>query len=129
MDELIIITKLFEAIEAERRAKNKRVELEAQLARAIEMPETWEGSMTNHVGDFKIKVSRKMNVKIDSDAVKGLMMESPQLEIFGKTVFRWKPEIDKKEWDSAPPEVIKAFSSAITRTPGKPSFSIELEKK
>lgn len=124
--EIISLTiKLYEAQNAEKKAKEHRMELENQMAKAIGMPDSWEGSMTNKVGNYKIKVSRRMNVKIDADRLNDLARENG-LDAQLRTLFRWKPEIAKAAWDEAAPETIKALSPAIERTPGKASFAVEL---
>ena len=124
-DLAILVTKLAEAKDAEARAKAARMALEEQLAAAIGVPETWTGSTTSDICGRKVTCKRPENVKIDGDAVRALMMESAELEVYGKKIFRWKPEIDKKGWDVAPVEVIKAFAPTVTRTPGKVSFTFK----
>ena len=89
--EIIALTiKLYEAQNAEKKAKEHRMELENQMAKAIGMPDSWEGSMTNKVGDYKVKVSRRMNVKIDADKLNELARENG-LDAQLRTLFRWKP--------------------------------------
>ena len=124
-DLAIIVTKLADAKEAEARAKAAREAIERELAAAIGVPETWTGSTTSEICGYKVTCTRRDNIKIDADAVRGIALESAALDGYSKQVFRWKPEIDKKGWDAAPDEVIKAFSAAITRTPGKISFALK----
>lgn len=124
-DLAIIVTRLADAKEAEARAKAAREAIERELAVAIGVPETWTGSTTSEICGFKVTCTRRDNVRIDADAVRGIAAESSALEQYSKQVFRWKPEIDKKAWDAAPDDVIKAFSAAVTRTPGKISFALK----
>lgn len=124
-DLAIIVTRLADAKEAEAHAKAAREAIERELAAAIGVPETWTGSTTSEICGFKVTCTRRDNVKIDADAVRGIAAESSALDQFSKQIFRWKPEIDKKAWDAAPDEVIKAFSAAVTRTPGKISFALK----
>ena len=126
-DIAVIVTRLAEAKAAEERAKAARVAVETELAAAIGVPETWTGSTTSEICGYKVTCTRRDNVKIDAEAVHGIAAESAPLEVYAKQIFRWKPEIDKKAWDSAPAEVIKAFAPAITRTPGKISFALKLK--
>ena len=107
-DLAIIVTKLADAKAAEERAKATRLRIEEELAAAIGVPESWTGSTTSDICGYKVTCARRDNVKIDADAVRG---------------------IDKKGWDAAPDEVIKAFSAAITRTPGKISFTLKTKDK
>ena len=124
-DLAIIVTRLADAKAAEARAKAAREAIERELAEAIGVPETWTGSTTSEICGFKVTCTRRDNVRIDADAVRGIAAESPALDQYSKQVFRWKPEIDKKAWDAAPDDVIKAFSAAVTRTPGKISFALK----
>lgn len=124
-DIAVIVTRLADAKEAEARAKAAREAIERELAAAIGVPETWTGSTTSEICGFKVTCTRRDNVRIDADAVRGIAAESSALEQYSKQVFRWKPEIDKKAWDAAPDDVIKAFSAAVTRTPGKISFALK----
>lgn len=124
-DLAIIVTRLADAKEAEARAKAAREAIERELAAAIGVPETWTGSTTSEICGFKVTCTRRDNVRIDADAVRGIAAESSALDQYSKQVFRWKPEIDKKAWDAAPDDVIKAFSAAVTRTPGKISFVLK----
>lgn len=124
-DLAIIVTKLADAKAAEERAKAAREAIERELAVAIGVPETWTGSTTSEICGFKVTCTRRDNVRIDADAVRGIASESAALDGYSKQIFRWKPEIDKKAWDAAPDDVIKAFSAAVTRTPGKISFALK----
>ena len=124
-DIAVLVTKLADAKEAEARAKAAREAIERELAATIGVPETWTGSTTSEICGFKVTCTRRDNVRIDADAVRGIAAESSALDQFSKQIFRWKPEIDKKAWDAAPDDVIKAFSAAVTRTPGKISFALK----
>lgn len=128
-DIAVIVTKLADAKAAEERAKAARVRIEEELAAAIGVPESWTGSTTSDICGYKVTCTRRDNIKIDADAVRGIAAESSALDQFSKQIFRWKPEIDKKGWDAAPDEVIKAFSAAVTRTPGKISFTLKPKDK
>ena len=128
-DLAIIVTKLADAKAAEERAKAARLRIEEELAAAIGVPESWTGSTTSDICGYKVTCARRDNVKIDADAVRGIAAESVPLGVYAQQIFRWKPEIDKKGWDAAPDEVIKAFSTAITRTPGKISFTLKPKDK
>ena len=124
-DLAIIVTKLADAKAAEERAKAARVRIEEELAAAIGVPETWTGSTTSDICGYKVTCTRRDNVKIDADRLLSIMDESPELETWSDKVFRWRPEISKKEWDAAPADVVKALSAVITRTPGKVSFTLK----
>lgn len=120
-----LVTKLYEAKQAEQAAKNVRTALEAELAQAIGVPDNWEGSKTNAVGEYKVTLTRKMNVKIDATKLRELAIINNITPVLD-TCFRWKPEIVKREWDKADAEVRTKLSEALEITPGKASFTVKL---
>lgn len=118
-----LVTRLYEAKQVEQAAKNVRTALEAELAQVIGVPDDWEGTKSNTVGNYRVKLTRKMNVKIDTTKLRELAIINnitPVLE----TCFRWKPEIVKREWDKADAEVRTKLSEALEMTPGKASFAV-----
>ena len=42
-------------------------------------------------------------------------------------LFRWKPELNKAQWDHAAQSIRDALAPAITAKPGRPSYSITKE--
>jgi hypothetical protein len=73
---------------------------------------------------LKINVKRTLRHKVDGEKIKTI---ATQANLTGclDTLFRWKADIDKKNWKAADENITKIFSPAITTTPGKISFSIE----
>ena len=124
-----LIEELYEAKAAEEAAKAKRVQLEADLAKALEVPEQWEGSQTRTVNEYKVCVKRAMNVKIDAARLKEIISRNNNFEHAAGIAFRWKAELDKKGWNTLGSTVQAAFSEAITKTPGKVSITVELKKE
>lgn len=124
-----LIEELYEAKAAEEAAKAKRVQLEADLAKALEVPEQWEGSQTRTVNEYKVCVKRAMNVKIDAARLKEIISRNNNLEHAAGIAFRWKAELDKKGWNALNPMTQSVFSKAITKTPGKVSITVELKKE
>ena len=119
-----LVNQLYEAKLAEQAAKEYRLGLEAQLTEKLGVPKDWEGTQTRGVGLFKVKLSRKMNIKIDANRLREQARVNNILPMMD-LLFRWKPEIDKKKWDMADEKVKLAFAPAIEVTPGKASFSVE----
>ncbi|OUO92589.1 hypothetical protein [Cloacibacillus sp. An23] len=123
-----LIEDLYEAKAAEDAAKAKRVALEAELAKALEVPEQWEGSQTRTVNEYKVCVKRAINVKIDAAQLQDITVRYGLKEEADKS-FRWKAELDKKGWNSLNPMTQNVFAAAITKTPGKVSITVELKKE
>ena len=123
-----LVKELYEAKQNEATAKSIRMSIEAALAQAIGVPEDWEGTKTNAVGEYKVTLTRKMNVKIDAARLRELAIINniaPALD----TCFRWKPEIVKKEWDKADDGVRTKLAEALEITPGKASFTVKLTEE
>lgn len=125
----LLVATLHEAKAKEDAAKAARVAIEEQLAAAIGVPDQWEGSRTNDVGEFKVVVKRSMNVKIDAVRLREIAAQNEIDEMVMSTAFRWKPEINKKGWESTSDRAKALLSEAITKTPGKVSFAVEIKKQ
>ena len=123
-----LIEELYEAKAAEEAAKAKRVQIEADLAKALEVPDQWEGSQTRTVNEYKVCVKRAMNIKIDAARLQEITDRYGLKEEAAKS-FRWKCELDKKGWNALNPMTQSVFSKAITKTPGKVSITVELKKE
>lgn len=67
----------------------------------------------------KVKVNRGLLQELAD--IHGLENELPRL-------FRWKPELEKAAWKTAPSDVKEKLLPAISTKTGRPSFKIEEEK-
>lgn len=117
-----------DAKEAESVAVERRRQLEDELARLLAVNPASEGQETTDLGDYKVKVTCRMTRKVDADLLQDLALNAG-LSDHLPDLFRWKPELNMKEWKSASPEITSALSGAITTTAGRPSFSIETKEK
>mgnify|MGYP000863932660 CR=1 FL=1 len=108
----------------EEEAKAARIAVEEKIEEALQIPESFEGSKTHEIENFKFRVSRKNSRKVDGEKLVSIATQK-KLEPFLQKLFRWKPEIKKREWDKAEAKVRLAFSEAITTTPGKVSIKVE----
>ncbi|MBQ9564808.1 MAG: hypothetical protein IJU98_04395 [Synergistaceae bacterium] len=118
-----LVKKLYEAKRTELAAKEARMFLEGELAKAIGVPEDWEGCMTKPAGAYKVKLERRMNVKIDGERLRHIA-EAHNLTRVMDICFRWKPELNKREWRQAGNDVRRIFAPAMEITPGKASFTV-----
>jgi len=108
----------------EEEAKAARVAVEEKIEEALQIPESFEGYKTHEIENFKFRISRKNSQKVDSKKLIEIATQK-KLEPLLQKLFRWKPEIKKKDWDRAKVEVKLAFSEAITTTPGKVLIKVE----
>ena len=88
------------------------------------LPEVYEGTKSFKPEGFKVKVTYRMNRRIDSEALQEIAAEYGLTEHLG-ALFRWKPEINAKAWKEAGEQITAPLLSAITTAPGRPSFNIE----
>jgi hypothetical protein len=116
-----------EAKAAEAAAVAKRRELEDQLSNDFELNEMHEGSMTKKQNGYVIKITQRLNKKIDQDQLNSIVNENG-LEDVADGLFRFKPEIDKKAWSAADSKITDLLSEAITMKAGRPSYNILKEE-
>ena len=109
--------KLEAAVVAERR------QLEDQMVEIFDVPKDLDGTMKAEAEGYKIKMEGRINKKIDADKLQVLAAEAGLSEHLS-SLFRWKPEINAKAWNSAADAVTKPLLDAITSTPGRPTFTI-----
>ena len=112
-----------EAKAAEQEATERRRRYEDELAELIGLSQATDGTTTKEAGGYSIKVTQRLNRSVDSDLVQSLAAEAGLTAHLGD-LFRWKPELNKKQWDHAAENIRSALAPAITEKPGRPSFSI-----
>jgi hypothetical protein len=112
---------------SEREAMDERRKIEDQLTARL-IKDQAEGSETIKAEGYTIKITQRFSRKIDSDALQEIAAEHG-LSAHLPHLFRWKPDIDAKAWKAAGDEITGPLSAAITTTPGRPSYSIELDQE
>jgi len=115
------------AKEAERVAVENRRDLEDQMRELVGFAETTEGTATTDAGQYRIKITGRIDRKVDAELVQELAAENGLTEHLG-ALFRWKPELNLSAWKSADESITRALSGAITAKPGRPSFSITIKE-
>lgn len=111
------------AKEAERMAVEERRRIEDQLLSLIGVPETLEGTQNVEQDGFKVKITGRMNRKVDTDALQDLA-RAEGLEKFLTTLFRWSADLSLSAWKATDKSITEKLAPAITTTPGRPSFQI-----
>lgn len=122
-----VFAQWMQAKQEEAAAVERRRVLEDQLAKELGLDEQHEGSKTHKLDGYVVKVTQRLNKKIDADALQEIATEEG-LQDHLSTLFRWKPEINKKVWDSADESITRPLAEAITVKAGRPSFSITKEE-
>lgn len=108
---------------AETTAMARRREIEDQMKSLIGIPDSLDGTETAKPAGYTIKVTGRINRKIDAERLQELASEAGLTEHLS-SLFRWKPELNLKVWKSADPAITAPLLGAITSEPGRPSFAI-----
>lgn len=112
------------AKEAERIAVEHRRWVEDGLIEELCLPEVYDGTKSWKADGYKVKVTYRTNRRIDAELLQEIASENDLSGHLG-SLFRWKPEIAKKEWDACDLSIKSKLEGAITTSVGRPSFSIE----
>ena len=110
--------------EVERQATENRRLLEDEMVEIMNVAPNLDGTITNDFDGYIIKITGRIDRKVDGDKVQELAAEFGLTEHLAK-LFRWKPEINLAIWKAADESITKPLASAITAKPGRPSFTIE----
>ena len=116
------------AKETERKAVQDRRDLEDKMRELLKVDDTVDGTTRVIDGDLSVKITTRLNRKIDSGKLQDLA-EEHGLSDHLSTLFRWKPELDMKSWRNADESITKPLLDAITTTPSRPSFAITNTKE
>jgi hypothetical protein len=108
---------------AEELATVERRKIEDQIVKMLEIPENFESTETTEPAGFQIKISGRIDRKIDSEKLQMLASENG-LSVHLATLFRWKPELNMALWKASSEAITKPLAGAITAKPGRPSFKI-----
>lgn len=112
-----------EAKEAERKAQEKRREIEDAIGRLAKLPADLDGTERLDADGWEIKVVGRIDRKVDTDALQDLAREAGLTDHLA-ALFRWKAEINAKAWERADESITRPLTGAITSKPGRPSFAI-----
>lgn len=111
---------------AENAAKEKRQKIEDEMLIGWNVDTALEeGTKSFKEDSFKVKITFRQNRKVDADKIREIAIENGSEEHL-KSLLRWKAELNKKVWDSSSDEITGPLMAAITTTPGRPSFAIEI---
>ena len=101
-----------------------RRRLEDRIKSLAGISENLEGTETVSPEGYSIKISGRLERKVDGDKLQDLALEHGLTEHLSR-LFRWKPEVNLKLWRDADPSVTAPLAGAITVAPGRPTFKIE----
>lgn len=111
---------------AEKAAIDDRRTIEDQLVKALNIPNTLDGTQNVQDEGYKIKIVGRLDRKVNADKLQDLAAEFGLTEHLS-SLFRWKPEINASAWKSADSRITDPLQDAITTSNGRPSFTITKE--
>jgi hypothetical protein len=123
-----LVKEWLESKAAEAQAVQRRREIEDQLKALTNISEDLDGTKTLDVPGYVVKVTGRIDRKVDADLVQEIAAEHG-LDAHLSTLFRWKPELNMTAWKAADESITRQLSSAITAKPGRPSFAITTKEK
>lgn len=83
-----------------------------------------EGTATHEVGNFTIKIARKVTRSVDIERLSELGEEYDIDDEIAR-LFRWKPELNVAVYREESEEMQEFFAQVITTKPARPSITIE----
>lgn len=115
-----------EAKARETKATNDRRAIEDQMRSLIGIAENLDGTMTAKPDGYVVKVTGRINRKVNADKLQELAAEAGLTEHLS-SLFRWKPEINMTAWKATDAAITTPLLGAITSEAGRPSFAITKE--
>lgn len=112
----------------EKAAQDERREIEDQIVAQLGVEESLDGTLNAIVENRKVKIVGRLNRKVDSDLVKKIAEENDLVDHAAR-LFRWTAEMSLSTWKATDKKITDMFQTAITVSPGRPSFSIADEEK
>ena len=112
---------------AEEKATTDRRKIEDQMVKLLAIPPDFESTETAEPDGFVVKVSGRIDRKVDSEKLQELATEAG-LSDHLSNLFRWKPEINMAIWKASDESITRPLAAAITAKPGRPSFKITIKE-
>ena len=120
------VAEWLEAKEAERKAVDRRREIEDLLTESLKP--TIEGTSRYDLDGYTVKITGRVNRKVDTDKLMQIAREN-DLEVYTQTLFRWSADISATAWKNTHTDITDKLAPAVTTTPGRPSYAITKENE
>ena len=105
----------------------RRREIEDNLVEALRINDKSEGTKRIESSGYNIAVEFKVNRKVDGKKLIEVAAANGIGNDILQQIFRWKPEINMRDWKSADRSIILALSNAVTTSEARPSVTITKE--
>lgn len=122
-----LYTDWLDAKQRETEAIAHRRALEDAIVREFGNPDFGEKVHTYGDDRFVVKITGRIDRKIDSEKLQEIARENGLSEHLS-SLFRWKPEINMSAWKAADISITEPLRDAITAKSGRPSFSIKVKE-
>lgn len=109
-------------------AVNDRRRIEDRIKSLVGVADDQEGSTTAKPDGFTVKITGRIDRKVDAEKVQELAAEYGLTDHLGQ-LFRWKPEINVTAWRAADPSITRPLADAITTKPSRASFKITQDEE
>jgi hypothetical protein len=111
----------------EEKSTTERRKIEDQMVKMLAIAENFEGTETAEPEGFVVKISGRIDRKVDGDKLQALAAEAGLSDHLA-TLFRWKPELNMAVWKTTDQAITKPLADAITAKPGRASFKITIKE-
>lgn len=111
----------------EEMAVEERRLVEDQMTSLLNIKESLDGVETTEVEGVVIKITGRIDRKVNADLVQVIAAENGITEHLS-SLFRWTPAINMTAWKKCAPEITNVLLGAITSKPGRPSYKITTEE-
>lgn len=122
-DIVALASKWLELKHNEEIAISERRIIEDMLTEALKIQQSLEGVETKEIDGLVIKVTGRIDRKVNSEMVQELAVEHG-LSSHLPDLFRWTPTINMTAWKRADKALITPLLDAITSKAGRPSYKI-----
>ena len=112
---------------SEEKATTERRKIEDAMVKLLAIPPDFESTETAEPEGFVVKVSGRIDRKVDAVKLQELAAEAGLSDHLAN-LFRWKPEINMAIWKASDESITRPLAAAITAKPGRPSFKITIKE-
>lgn len=125
MDDLNILAALWVTCKnAETAMVDMRRKIEDRILSLGGVPENLKGTETLEPADYIIKITGRIDKKVDSDKLQEIAAENGLTDHL-YSLFRWHPEVNERIWKATDAKITRPLAEAITAKPGRPGFKVE----
>jgi hypothetical protein len=111
----------------EKEVIEERRQLEDKMSSLFGIAENFKGTQKLEAGKVNIKIVGSLTTSVNREILTDILSENPDID--GNLIFRWKPEVEKKVYDTLDEKTKQILSKAITSKPARLSYTIELKEE